>query len=105
MNTVDLSGLLFRIMSEYFVYMFAVYLPLYWLYSRKRTKEERFGKKFWYGLIATIWVVFFGGVCGAVFVGFSYELWLYILWSTIITILFSLFLAIIGLYYIRRYHQ
>jgi len=105
MNIVDLSELLFRIMSEYLACIFGVYLPLYWLYSRKKTKEERFGKNFWYGLIATIWIVFFGGVCGVVFVGFFHELWLYILWSTIITILFSLFLAIIGLYYIRHYHQ
>lgn len=80
--------------------IFGVYLPLYLFHFRKKSSEIKFGKKFWYGLIVTVWVIFFGIVCETVFtmsLSFSYEFW----WCIIIMTIFCLFLTILSVYYIH----
>jgi len=82
--------------------VFGVYLLLWWLFLssyKKKFSKEKLRKKFWHGLIISIWIIFLGMLCEIGFTtsfSFSYEVWLCVIFVLVFCVFFSFF----GVYHI-----
>lgn len=78
-----------------YLLLWQLFLPSY----KKKFSEEKIRKKFWYGLIISIWIIFLGIICEIGFTisfSFSYEVWL----CVIPVLVFCVFLSFFGIYHI-----